>query len=112
MMKVVIQAQFIYCFFNVSIIKTSRLIHYFSYTIHFQIDSGESNKTTLGIFYTNCMNFVDDSAALFPTMARSNHSCTPNSEFITRTKLGNENNINDRMFKHVMPRQQRFKYYF
>ena len=48
------------------------------------------------------MSFVDDSAALFPTMARSNHSCTPNSEFITRTKLGNENNINDRMFKHVI----------
>ena len=36
------------------------------------------------------MNFTDDSAALFPTMARSNHSCTPNSEFITREKLGNK----------------------
>ena len=65
----------------------------FHFPFSFQIDSGESSKTTLGIFYTNCMNFVDDSAALFPTMARSNHSCTPNSEFITREKLGNKHNM-------------------
>lgn len=62
-------------------------------------DSGESSKTTLGIFYTNCMNFVDDSAALFPTMARSNHSCTPNSEFITRTKLGVQDLVATRSIK-------------
>ena len=46
------------------------------------------------------MNFTDDSAALFPTMARSNHSCTPNSEFITREKLGN--NRKDGKYKHVI----------
>ena len=66
------------------------------FTILFNTDSGTSNKTTLGIFYTNCMNFVDESAALFPTMARSNHSCTPNSEFITRDDLGNRNNFQRR----------------
>ena len=48
------------------------------------------------------MSFVDDSAALFPTMARSNHSCTPNSEFITRTKLGNEKNMKNRKFRNVI----------
>ena len=34
------------------------------------------------------MNFVDDSAALFPTMARVNHACRPNADFITRKFLG------------------------
>jgi len=62
-------------------------------------DSGTSNKTTLGIFYTNCMNFVDESAALFPTMARSNHSCTPNSEFITRDDLGVQDLVATRAIK-------------
>ena len=71
---------------NYNIVNYSVYKH--SITIHFNIVSGASNKTTLGIFYTNCMNFIDESAALFPTMARSNHSCTPNSEFITRHKLG------------------------
>jgi len=45
------------------------------------------DKTTLGIFYTNCMNFVDESAAVFPKMARGNHSCAPNTEFITNHSL-------------------------
>jgi len=66
---------------------------------HYDEDSGASNKTTLGIFYTNCMNFTNESAALFPTMARSNHSCTPNSEFITREKLGVQDLVATRAIK-------------
>jgi len=46
-----------------------------------------ADKTTLGLFFTNCMNFVDESAALFPKMARANHSCQPNTEFLTRPEL-------------------------
>lgn len=46
-------------------------------------------KTILGIFYTNDMTFIDDSAALFPTMARVNHACRPNADFICRPQLGN-----------------------
>ena len=45
-------------------------------------------KTINGIFFTNDMNYIDDSAALFPVMARVNHACTPNADFITRDKLG------------------------
>jgi hypothetical protein len=50
--------------------------------------SDGENKTSLGIFYTNDMTFTDESAALFPTMARANHSCTPNSDFVARHELG------------------------
>ena len=32
------------------------------------------------------MTFVNDSAALFSIMARTNHSCTPNAEFFARPK--------------------------
>ena len=45
------------------------------------------DKTTLGIFFTNCMTFIQDSAALFPMLARANHSCQSNTEFITRPAL-------------------------
>lgn len=45
------------------------------------------DKTPLGIFYTNDMNF-DGDAALFPVIARANHACVPNADFITRTELG------------------------
>ncbi|XP_040576521.1 uncharacterized protein [Lepeophtheirus salmonis] len=41
----------------------------------------------LGIFFTNCMSYTDDSAALFPIMARVNHSCSPNADFITRDHI-------------------------
>ncbi len=44
-------------------------------------------KAALGIFYTNDMDFGGD-AGLFPVMARANHSCTPNADFITRQSLG------------------------
>ena len=40
-----------------------------------------------GIFTTNAMKYEED-AVLCPVMARSNHSCKPNAEFITRTDLG------------------------
>lgn len=39
-----------------------------------------------GKFYTNAMNF-DGDAAVCPTMARANHSCRPNAEFISRPDL-------------------------
>ena len=54
----------------------------------------KDEKTTLGIFYTNDMNYIDDSAALFAVMARANHSCTPNADFITRPNLGKNMNNN------------------
>ena len=40
------------------------------------------DPTYLGIFDTNDMNFGGD-AAIFPQMARVNHSCQPNAEFVT-----------------------------
>jgi len=51
-------------------------------------DSRSEEKTTLGIFFTNDMNYIDDSAALFPVMARVNHACQPNADFISRPHLG------------------------
>jgi hypothetical protein len=52
-------------------------------------DSRSADKTSLGIFFTNDMTYIDESAALFPIMARANHSCRPNSDFITRKNIGN-----------------------
>ena len=46
-----------------------------------------NEKTSLGLFYTNCMSFGDD-AALFPEMAKANHSCEPNCDFMSRIDLG------------------------
>ena len=57
------------------------------------------DKTPLGIFYTNCMSFVNDSAALFPRMARTNHSCAPNTEFITNERLHTQDLIAVRPIK-------------
>jgi len=45
------------------------------------------DPSALGIFFTNDMNY-DGDAALFPIIARANHSCVPNADFITRTTLG------------------------
>eukprot|EP00092_Neocalanus_flemingeri_P070646 GFUD01086735.1.p1 GENE.GFUD01086735.1~~GFUD01086735.1.p1 ORF type:complete len:354 (-),score=82.93 GFUD01086735.1:105-1166(-) len=42
-----------------------------------------------GFFYTNAMHFEGD-ACLCPIMARANHSCRPNSEFITRADIGTQ----------------------
>ena len=47
----------------------------------------DGTKSTLGIFYTNCMDFGGD-AALFPSLAKANHSCEPNCDFISRKELG------------------------
>ena len=55
------------------------------------LDNG--NKTTLGIFFTNCMTFLDDDTALFPIMARVNHSCTPRAEFVTNRSKSNQDLI-------------------
>jgi len=49
-------------------------------------------KSTLGIFFTNDMSYIDDSAALFPVMARVNHACEPNADFISRPRLGKKKN--------------------
>ena len=38
-------------------------------------------------FYTNDMSYGED-AVLCPIMARANHSCRPNAEFVTRKDLG------------------------
>ena len=51
-------------------------------------DSRFDEKTTLGIFFTNDMNFIDESAALFPVMARVNHACQPNADFVCRPQIG------------------------
>ena len=50
---------------------------------------GDTNldKTPLGIFYTNCMEFMEDTLAVFPKIARCNHSCEPNCEFVTNKPL-------------------------
>ena len=34
------------------------------------------------------MNFIDESAALFPVMARVNHACQPNADFVCRPQMG------------------------
>ena len=41
-----------------------------------------------GMFYTNAMHFDDEVSVLCPIMARANHSCRPNCEFIARPDLG------------------------
>lgn len=45
------------------------------------------DPTYLGIFYTNDMNY-DGDCALFPRMARINHSCRANGEFTSRVDQG------------------------
>ena len=43
--------------------------------------------STMGRFYTNCMFWGED-ITVCPVMARANHSCRPNAEFIPRVDLG------------------------
>lgn len=52
-------------------------------------DSSYDPNPYCGIFYTNAMTYGDD-AALCPVMARANHSCRPNAEFISRADLGEQ----------------------
>lgn len=42
-----------------------------------------------GIFYTNAMSYGDE-AVLCPVMARANHSCRANAEFVSREDLGEQ----------------------
>ena len=42
-----------------------------------------------GKFYTNAMNY-DGDAAICPIIARANHSCRPNAEFVSRPDLGKQ----------------------
>merc|ERR1712059_236438 len=42
----------------------------------------------LGRFYTNCMYYDIPSPVVCPIMARANHSCRPNAEFVDRVDLG------------------------
>jgi len=51
-----------------------------------------------GIFSTNAMTYGDD-AVLCPTMARANHSCRPNAEFIARPDLGEQHLVTNYMIK-------------
>lgn len=46
-----------------------------------------SEPGNLGRYYTNAMSYEDD-AVLCPIMARANHSCRPNAEFVARKDLG------------------------
>ena len=48
---------------------------------------GVADKTVLGIFYTNDMSY-DGDAALFPTLARVNHACVANADFVSRPEKG------------------------
>jgi len=52
-------------------------------------DCTNEEASYVGRFYTNCMDFRGD-AAIFPTMARVNHSCRANSEFVSRVDLGHQ----------------------
>ena len=47
------------------------------------LTDGTEEKSGLGIFFTNDMNF-DGDAAVFPLISRANHSCVPNADFVTR----------------------------
>lgn len=42
----------------------------------------------LGRFYTNCMYYDTSYTVVCPIMARANHSCKPNAEFVDRVDLG------------------------
>jgi hypothetical protein len=46
-----------------------------------------ADPTYIGRFYTNCMSWGED-VAMFPLMARANHSCRPNAEFVARLDTG------------------------
>ena len=50
-------------------------------------DCRTNNQQYAGMVYTNAMDF-DGDAAICPMIARANHSCRPNAEFVTRSDLG------------------------
>jgi len=49
-----------------------------------------------GIFYTNAMAYEDDTV-LCPEMARANHSCRANAEFVARPDLGEQHLVTNYM---------------
>ncbi len=62
---------------------------------------GEEEKTALGIFFTNDMDFGGD-AALFPNIARANHSCAPNADFVTRLVVKFRGKMTHTIKKHFL----------
>jgi len=50
-------------------------------------DCRTNNEQYVGMIYTNAMNFEGDSVVC-PIIARANHSCRPNAEFVPRKDLG------------------------
>jgi len=52
-------------------------------------DCRTNNQQYAGMVYTNAMDF-DGDAAICPIIARANHSCRPNAEFVTRSDLGKQ----------------------
>jgi len=60
----------------------------FSLTDKAVFEDGEKSSTPYcGLFYTNAMTWGKD-AALCPGLARANHSCRANCEFVSRKDLG------------------------
>jgi len=49
--------------------------------------SNPDDFTYIGLFYTNCMSWEAD-VVVCPLMARANHSCRPNAEFVARIDKG------------------------
>jgi len=49
--------------------------------------SNPDDFTYIGLFYTNCMSWEKD-VVVCPLMARANHSCRPNAEFVARLDKG------------------------
>jgi len=49
--------------------------------------SNPDDFTYIGLFYTNCMSWEED-VVVCPLMARANHSCRPNAEFVARLDKG------------------------
>lgn len=52
-------------------------------------DSRTDPPSPVGIFFTNDMNFNGD-AGLFPIIARANHACRPNADFVSRPQIGQQ----------------------
>lgn len=50
--------------------------------------SDNEQEDYVGMFYTNCMSYGDGDVCVCPVMARANHSCRPNAEFVSRVDLG------------------------
>ncbi len=57
-------------------------------SVFFDLSDFNEEKSPLGVFFTNDMTFgKEDAAAIFPTMARANHACQPNADFVSRDEF-------------------------